>query len=143
MAYSLVMEFPSPAPGSVYLQLAAALRQQVTTGAYQPGSALPTEDAIGRVHGVGRMSVRRALDVLRHEGLITTERGKPAEVRVQPVRRFVELHGADQLVARMPIPDEAHQLRMPVGVPLLEVHRADGSVETYPADRFGAQGQSL
>ncbi|WP_327007605.1 GntR family transcriptional regulator [Dactylosporangium sp. NBC_01737] len=124
----------------VYLQLASVLRQQITAGVHRPGAALPSEDGIGRVHGVGRMSVRRALDVLRHEGLITTERGRPAVIRTHPERTFVELAGVDRLVARMPTHEQARHMRIQVGVPLLEVHRADGSLETYPADLFGACG---
>jgi DNA-binding GntR family transcriptional regulator len=124
----------------VYVQLADVLREQITAGIYRAGAALPPEDGIGRIHGVGRMSVRRALDVLRHEALITTERGRPAVVRAQPDRTFIDLGGADRVIARMPTRDQARHYRTPVGVPLLEVHRTDGSVETYAADRFGAQG---
>ncbi|MFC5004445.1 GntR family transcriptional regulator [Dactylosporangium cerinum] len=134
------MDVDHRGPVPVYLRLASALRQQITAGVYGPGSTLPSEDGIGRVHGVGRMSVRRALDVLRHEGLITTERGKPAVVREHQERTFVQLGYEDRLVARMPTRDHAHLLSIQAGVPLLEVRRADGSVETYPADLFGAQG---
>jgi DNA-binding GntR family transcriptional regulator len=86
------------------------------------------------------MSVRRALAVLRHEGLIVTERGSPASVRLQPERRFIDLASTDRMVARMPTRDEAQQLGLPAGVPLLHVLHADGTVETFPADRLAVQG---
>ncbi|MFF5230308.1 GntR family transcriptional regulator [Dactylosporangium sp. NPDC000521] len=126
------------ADSPVYVRVAAVLRQEILDGVYPAGASLPPEDGIGRMHGVGRMSVRRAIDVLRHEGLITTERGRPAQVRAQPARAFVALGGGDVVVARMPSREQAQRLRIPVGVPLLEVHRTDGPVETYPADQFAA-----
>jgi DNA-binding GntR family transcriptional regulator len=48
-----------------YVQLAETLRAQIIAGVYPAGAALPPEDDIGRLHGIGRMSVRRAL-VSRH-----------------------------------------------------------------------------
>ena len=86
------------------------------------------------------MSVRWVLDVLRHEGLIVTERGSPARIRQLPERTFLELADTDHLVARMPTRGEALRLRMPTGVPLLGVRHADGTTQTFPADRFGAHG---
>ncbi|GAB3861695.1 GntR family transcriptional regulator [Dactylosporangium cerinum] len=120
----------SPTP--VYVQLAELLRDQISAGRYTPGSALPPEDGIGRWYGVGRMSVRRALAMLRHEGLIVTERGTPVSVRLQPPRMFLELADTDQLIARMPTRQEAQHLGVQVGVPLLQVVRADGSEQTFP-----------
>jgi DNA-binding GntR family transcriptional regulator len=124
----------------LYVQLADVLREQIGCGRYRPGAVLPPEDGIGRLHGVGRMSVRRAIALLRHEGLIVTGRGTQARVRSQPTRTFLDLANCDQLVARMPTPTESRRLHLPPGVPVLEVTRDDGPVEVFPADRFGAHG---
>lgn len=140
MAYCSGMGIDRGSPTPLYVQLAELVREEISVGRYAPGAPLPPEDGIGRLHGVGRMSVRRALDLLRHEGLIVTERGSPARVRSQPERTFLGLADTDRLVARMPTRQEALQLRVQVGVPLLEVQHADGTTETFPADRFGAQG---
>jgi len=134
----MAMDVDANAP--VYVRVAAALRREILAGVYPAGTSLPPEDGIGRAHGVGRMSVRRAMDVLRHEGLVITERGRPALVRAQPDRVFLDLDDADVVVARMPTREQAQHLRVPVGVPLLEVHRGNGPVETYPADRYGVRG---
>jgi DNA-binding GntR family transcriptional regulator len=140
MAYSSGVGIDRGSPMPVYVQLAEILREQISAGRYGPGETLPPEDGIGRLYGVGKMSVRRALAVLRHEGLIVTERGSPTSVRLQPQRTFVDLASTDRMVARMPTRHEAQQLGLPVGVPLLHVLHADGTVQTFPADRFGAQG---
>lgn len=128
----------SPIP--VYVQLAEMLRDQISNGHYPPGAELPSEDGIGRLCGVGRMSVRRAMAVLRHEGLIITGRGMQALVRSQPTRTFIGISASDQLVARMPTPPESRRLELTAGVPVLEVTRNDGSVDIFPADRYGAHG---
>ncbi|WP_327002711.1 GntR family transcriptional regulator [Dactylosporangium sp. NBC_01737] len=116
------------------------MRDQISSGRYPPGAVLPTEDSIGRLYGVGRMSVRRAVAVLRHEGLIVTGRGMQALVRSQPKRMFLGIAGSDMLVARMPTPPESRRLELTAGVPVLEITRDDGSVEVFPADRYGAHG---
>ncbi len=124
----------------MYVQLADLLREQINAGRYPQGAALPPEDGIGRRYGIGRMSVRRAIAVLRHEGLIVTGRGTQAQVRAQPARTMFGIAGSDQLVARMPTPPEARRLALTAGVPVLEVTRTDGSVEVFPADRYAAHG---
>ncbi|GAB3861731.1 hypothetical protein GCM10027610_104820 [Dactylosporangium cerinum] len=84
--------------------------------------------------------MRRAIAVLVHEGLIVTGRGTQAQVRVQPARTMFGIAGSEQLVARMPTPPEARRMKLAAGVPVLEVTRADRSVEVFPADRYGAHG---
>lgn len=124
----------------MYVQLADLLREQISSGRYPQGGVLPPEDGIGRQYGVGRMCVQRAIAVLRNEGLIVTGRGAQAQVRAQPVRTMFGIESSEQLVARMPTPTEARRLALAAGVPLLEVTRTDGSVEVFPADRYGARG---
>ncbi|GAA2352716.1 GntR family transcriptional regulator [Dactylosporangium salmoneum] len=67
------IERGSPIP--VYVQLADLLRAQISAGRYPQGAALPPEDGIGRLHGVGRMSVRRAIAVLHSTLSSTTPTG--------------------------------------------------------------------
>jgi GntR family transcriptional repressor for pyruvate dehydrogenase complex len=50
--------------------LLAQLRQQILTGNLQPGAQLPTEKAIGEAFGVGRTTVREALQGLIAGGLV-------------------------------------------------------------------------
>ncbi|HVM40268.1 MAG TPA: GntR family transcriptional regulator, partial [Acidimicrobiia bacterium] len=70
-----------------YLELAEQLRVLVATGDLGPGGALPSEAEIGRAQGVSRVTVRRALDVLRDEGVVASRKGAGWFVAVDPVRQ--------------------------------------------------------
>ena len=60
----------------LYQVIARQLREQLQRGDLTPGSAVPSESQLRRSHGVSRSTVRRALAVLEHEGLIVTEHGR-------------------------------------------------------------------
>ncbi|MCZ7647302.1 MAG: substrate-binding domain-containing protein [Planctomycetota bacterium] len=50
-------------------KLLAELRRQLTAG-FRPGEALPSQRALGDMHGVGQATVHRALALLADEGLV-------------------------------------------------------------------------
>ncbi|MBB6345514.1 DNA-binding GntR family transcriptional regulator [Nonomuraea muscovyensis] len=58
--------------GRVYTQIADLLRERIVVGEFPPGSALPSEAALGRAFGVARNTVRRGLAILEGEGLLVT-----------------------------------------------------------------------
>lgn len=87
---------------AVYRQLADLLRASIDRGDLQPGEPLASEAAIGQTYGVGRDTVRRALRVLRDEGLVETERGYRARVRRRRVRETVRVQRGSQVVSRPP-----------------------------------------
>ncbi|MCG5215440.1 GntR family transcriptional regulator [Streptosporangium sp. KLBMP 9127] len=60
----------------VYAQIADVLREQIASGHFPAGGALPSELALSGQFRVARTTVRRALAVLRDEGLIVTIRSK-------------------------------------------------------------------
>ncbi|MBI2942006.1 MAG: GntR family transcriptional regulator [Chloroflexi bacterium] len=64
----------SPLP--LYAQLQELFRAAILSGELPPGSQLPGEEELGRQYGLSRLTVRRALQDLQHEGLIRTERGR-------------------------------------------------------------------
>ncbi|MFI6321279.1 GntR family transcriptional regulator [Nonomuraea sp. NPDC050556] len=59
--------------------LAGALRQRVLSGEIEPGAPLP-EQELAAAYGVARPTVREALAVLVHEGLLRRERNRSAYV---------------------------------------------------------------
>lgn len=61
--------------GARFQVLAAELRERIALGDYARSGALDSEAELGRRHGVSRVTVRRALEKLRNEGLITSRRG--------------------------------------------------------------------
>ncbi|MDF3831561.1 GntR family transcriptional regulator [Cupriavidus basilensis] len=62
-------------------QIFLVLRDGITQGAYQPGSALPNEEALVKLFGVARATVRRALADLESEGLVQRRHGSGTYVR--------------------------------------------------------------
>lgn len=71
-----------------YLELAEQLRSRIAQGAYVPtGGAIESEAELARDHRVSRVTVRRALELLRDEGLLTSRRGAGWFVVTDPVRQ--------------------------------------------------------
>ena len=64
----------------VYVQLADDLAARVTRGEFAVGSRLPSEAELADAYGVARMTVRRALDVLRERGILRTLHGRGSVV---------------------------------------------------------------
>jgi len=53
-----------------YLQLAAIIRGQVQRGELRPGERLPSILSLSGEYGMSQVTVKKALRVLRDEGLI-------------------------------------------------------------------------
>ncbi|MFJ6082633.1 GntR family transcriptional regulator [Streptomyces sp. NPDC092369] len=68
-------------PGALYQQVAAAIREAILSGEYEPGSPLPSEAQLMVRYGVSRPTVRNAIAALRAEGLIDVQHGKGSFVR--------------------------------------------------------------
>ncbi|OPG05582.1 GntR family transcriptional regulator [Microbispora sp. GKU 823] len=84
-------------PVSTVEALAAALRERVLSGDIEPGAALPEQELSAR-YGVARPTVREALALLVHEGLLRRERNRSAYV---PVITSADL--ADLMYVRGPL----------------------------------------
>jgi GntR family transcriptional regulator len=67
-------------PVPVYLQLAGILREGIAAGEYAAGRALPSEATLMQQHGLARETVRKAVRVLRDEGLVQIVQGRGAYV---------------------------------------------------------------
>ncbi len=70
-----------------YLDLADALRARIAARDVGAGGALTGELDLAREYGTSRVTVRRALDLLRQEGLVTSRRGAGWFAAVDPVRQ--------------------------------------------------------
>ncbi|MFF8831040.1 GntR family transcriptional regulator [Streptomyces sp. NPDC015131] len=64
----------SPRALPLYLKVAAALRDDLTQGRIAPGTRLPSERSLVHRFRVNRHTVRNALQLLRDERLVVTER---------------------------------------------------------------------
>lgn len=59
-----------------YRQIASELRARIRSGEFEPGARLPSKTALMDKHQVALGTVNDALNVLRDEGLLYTERGR-------------------------------------------------------------------
>jgi GntR family transcriptional regulator len=82
-----------------YRAIADELRGRVESGELRPGRLLPSESELSHAHSVSRVTVRKALDLLREEGLIDARQGFGWFVSADPVRQALGRLGTieDQL----------------------------------------------
>ncbi|MGW2822374.1 GntR family transcriptional regulator [Streptomyces sp. NPDC001443] len=111
--------------GTLYWQVATALLGELRDGTIPPGERLPGERRLAERFGVSRLTVRQALEVLRHDGLVATDR-----------------RGSHATLAGRPLEDPA-SLAFPVGVRSPDpgaVDRATVAWEPPPPDHARALG---
>ncbi len=125
----------------IYTQIANELRQNINQGAYQVGDRLPTENQLSDRFGVNRHTVRRAIALLKSEGLLRVDQGRGTFVAGTPIRypigqrmRYNETLKAQgfqnsfQLLKAVEIPATqtiAEGLDTPVGEPVALIERLE------------------
>jgi DNA-binding GntR family transcriptional regulator len=77
---ALIMDIDYDAPEPPHRQIAAWLRARIESGELQPGRKIPSEKDIMGETGVARTTARRAVNVLREEGLVITYGGRGSYV---------------------------------------------------------------
>jgi GntR family transcriptional regulator len=80
---------PAAARSIRYREIADALRARVSGGEFVAGRLLPSESDLSSAYGVSRVTVRRALEVLRDEGLVDARQGFGWFVAASPVRQVL------------------------------------------------------
>lgn len=61
---------------ALYAQLASVLRSRVLSGEWATGEPIPSIDELCSSYGLGRITVRQALQILADEGLVSSQRGR-------------------------------------------------------------------
>lgn len=145
----------------LYLQLAATLRRKIFEHEIGPGEALPSERDLCDILGASRVTVRKAIEQLTDEGLLTrrqgsgtfvTERIEAPGSQLSSFSEDAEARGAESdtiwiMKSRgQASEDEAQLLEIAVGAPVIRLSRvrlAGGeplAVEnaTVPADMLPA-----
>jgi GntR family transcriptional regulator len=129
----------------LYAQLADVLRKQVRDNRLPPNTQLPSERELCERHSISRITVRKALDELLHEGLVYTCVGKGTYVaepklseELQPLSSFTEdmqrrgMVASSQVLEAAIVPCDdflAARLHVPRGAEVINLHRlrlADG-----------------
>ncbi|MEV7624248.1 GntR family transcriptional regulator [Actinoplanes sp. NPDC089786] len=75
------------------VRLADHIRMQIERGDLRPGEQLPTLDSLAADHMVSLAVVRKAVDLLKQQGLVISQQGKGNFVRERPSARR---HGIDR-----------------------------------------------
>lgn len=70
-----------------YRQIAEALRSRVAEGEFAAGGVLPSESELSATYSASRVTVRRALEALRAEGLVESRQGYGWLVAAEPLRQ--------------------------------------------------------
>ncbi|MDT0309516.1 FCD domain-containing protein [Streptomyces sp. DSM 44917] len=97
---------PVPRPAGLFEQVVAALRAQITSGAWPVGSRIPTEPELVSLLGVARNTVREAVRALAHNGLLDIRHGSgtyvaaTSELAGVMCRRFAATPREDVVEAR-------------------------------------------
>lgn len=73
---SITVPIPQPNPTPLYRQVKQILLQRIASGAWRPGDLLPAEPKLGQDLGVSSGTVRKALDELASEHLVTRQQGR-------------------------------------------------------------------
>lgn len=123
-----------------WIRVAGRLREDIAAGRHPLGALLPGEQDLAAAHEVARETMRRALDLLRGEGIIVTERGRGSRVVSVPLVITVRVGPDDWVICRVPDEAERRKLGISPGIPVFEVFRGgvggevhDGSVTRISA----------
>jgi GntR family transcriptional regulator len=74
-------------PVPIYYQISEYFRELISQVELKPGDKLPPEQELCEIFKVSRMTVRKALDILARDGLVSRENGKGTFVQK---KRYVE-----------------------------------------------------
>src|SRR5581483_1366340 len=118
------------------------LRRDITDGALRDGDKIDPEEELAARYKVARNTMRKAIAQLRAEGILASVHGRGTFAAAVPRRADIALRPGDRLRAWLPDDDERAGFRLPPGVPVLRIARADGSVEHYDASRTDVTGPS-
>jgi GntR family transcriptional regulator len=70
---------------ALYVQLAERFRRRIATKHWPVGLQLPPVEQLAGEYGVARITVRQAMDILEHEGLVSRARRRGTHVLKEPV----------------------------------------------------------
>ena len=123
----------TPIPLPAYEQVKAFIKHQISSGAWRPGDAVPSEAALQQQFGVSRMTINRAVKELAVEGVVTRVQGSGTVV--------AQLHRISSTLAVRDIHDEIQERghTHSTTVLMLESTRADAALAQTMKLRSGSK----
>ncbi|ATE57639.1 GntR family transcriptional regulator [Actinosynnema pretiosum] len=112
-------------PRPAYQQIADDLRRAITSDEVAVGDKLPSLSELQKKYDRAVMTLQKALDVLRHEGLVVSRQGEGTTVVRKP-----EAHAAEDV----PSPRELRELLSRIDSTLSDLNQRVSAVE---AEVFG------
>jgi DNA-binding GntR family transcriptional regulator len=86
-----------------YIQLANILRRQIGEGSFRPGDQLPSEAQLVQRYGISPMTVRRSINLLADQGVVSTAQGRGTFVRgVELGKAMFDLQELQDLFSQAP-----------------------------------------
>ncbi len=70
----------------IYVQLGNLISQKIEDGTYKAGDKLPSENELCSTHGISRITVRQALNLLTQKDLIYSIHGKGTFIKAPAIR---------------------------------------------------------
>lgn len=118
-----------------YKQVADDIRDQIASGDMRPGDPLPGEKDLASddYYDVAVNTIRQAMNRLRLEQLIVTEKGKGSYVNEPLVPEVVTLPAGSKAVIRIGTDEEAEHLGLAEGALVVEISGAVGVTRIVPA----------
>lgn len=77
-------------PVAFYLQVANSLKEDIFTGKFKSGQSIGSQKELGELFGVSRITIRKAIEVLEKENLVTTIHGKGTFVKQDKVEQQLD-----------------------------------------------------
>ncbi|MEU6791320.1 GntR family transcriptional regulator [Nonomuraea wenchangensis] len=88
-------------PVPIYQVIVNAIKGDLASGKLKPGQALPTEAEMCAIHQASRLTVRRALEVLREEDVIYTIRAEGSYVGPRDAPQIREPWAFEKIAAEV------------------------------------------
>lgn len=118
-----------------YLELAAILRDDILNGQIAPGARVPSETTLSQTYGISVKTVRRAVQVLRGEGLAVVSPGVGVFVAGEPEREDLVVEEGTAVVSRPATARERERFGLPYGWSVLHIQHPDGTGDVVSAYR--------
>lgn len=117
-----------------YFEIYQALKTAITNNLYTPGTKLPSENTLRETYNVSRNTIRRALELLAQEGVVTSVQGKGVFVMNKPPLHF--LVGGLQSFSEV---SDQTQIDVVTTVPVFETMTTDTDLATKTGFAVGTQ----
>lgn len=128
----------------LFKQVADDIREQIQHGTLQPGEHLPGEARIASMYEVGTNTVRSALQLLRGELLVITERAVGSRVREPEERTTMTIPPGARVTIRPADVDERRRFGLAEHEPVAVIETADGKqvLPAYKVVLVAEEGES-